>query len=147
MKRLALAVVLLALAGAPPMVRGVSAAEHEGKTEQTVIPATLPAIWQEVQTHEAELGRNIAAKQLDHVHETAFQIRDLVNALPDKSPELDAEKLGKLKANAKFVASLAGRLDESGDAKDQAATEANFKKFQQILKTIAGLYPPEMLKG
>jgi len=66
----------------------------------------------------------------------------LVNALPDKSKDLDAEKLGKLKANAKFVADLAKRLDQAGDSKDQAGTEANFKKLQGILKSIEALYPP-----
>ena len=45
-----------------------------------------------------------------------------------------------------LVADLAKRLDESGDAKNQAGTESNFKKLQGILKTIASLYPPDALK-
>ena len=76
------------------------------------------------------------------MHHHAFAIRDLVNALPDKSKDLAADKLGKLKEEAKFVAVLADRLDKAGDANDQAGTEANFKKLQTVLKEIQSLSPP-----
>jgi hypothetical protein len=46
----------------------------------------------------------------------------------------------------KELADIVKRLDESGDANDQAGTEANFKKLQGILKTIEAQYPPETLK-
>lgn len=146
MKKTRLTIILLALALGLPAVPAVSAAEeHEHEGGKVKIPDTLAGVWQEVKEHEEELGKAIADKKLDGVHEIAFEIRDMVNALPDKS-KLDAEKTAKLKANAKFVDALATRLDESGDAKDQSATEANFKKLQGILETIESLYPPEQLK-
>lgn len=120
--------------------------EHGEKKHADKKPATVGGIWAEVQEHQEQLEKIIADKKLDKVHEVAFEIRDLVNALPGKSGKLDAGSLAKLKANAKFVADLAKRLDESGDSNDQAATEAHFKKLQGILKTIAALYPPEDLK-
>ncbi len=119
---------------------------HEHKEGEAKIPTTVGGIWAEVKEHEEMLAKTIADKKLDKVHEMAFEIRDLVAALPDKSKDLPAEKLAKVKANAKFVADLAKRLDESGDANDQAATEANFKKLQGILKSIESLYPPDALK-
>lgn len=146
MKRTKFTLILLAFAVSVPVVPAVSAAEaseHEGA--KIMIPDTVAGIWKEVQEREAGLGKAIADKKLDGVHEIAFAIRDLVNALPDKS-KLEAEKMAKLKSNAKFVAALAARLDESGDAKDQAGTEANFKKIQGILKVIKSLYSPEQLK-
>ena len=147
MKKTKLTIILLALAVSLPVVPAVSAAEeHEHEGGKAKIPDTVSGIWQEVKEHEEELGQAIAAKKLDGVHEIAFEIRDMVNALPGKS-KLDADKMAKLKSNAKFVAALATRLDESGDAKDQAGTEANFKKLQGILKTIELLYAPEQLKG
>ena len=143
MKRTALITSLLALAVSIWLLPSALAAEeheeHEGG--KIKIPDTAAGILKEVKEHEQELGKIIADKKLDKVHEVAFEIRDLVKALPDKSKDLESEKLGKLKANAKFIASLADRLDKSGDANDQAGTEANFKKLQGLLKEIRSLYP------
>jgi hypothetical protein len=105
------------------------------------IPDTASGILQEIKTQETDLGKTIAAKKLTEVHHFAFAIRDLVSALPGKSTDLGADKLGKLQVNAKFVATLAGRLDTSGDAGNQTETEANFEKLQSILKQIRSLYP------
>lgn len=113
----------------------------EEKEAVTPIPDTVAGILQAVKSNETELGKTIAAKKLDDVHHLAFAIRDLVNALPDKSKDLSDDNLSKLKANAKFVASLADRLDKSGDAGNQAETEANFQKLQGVLKQIMALYP------
>jgi rubrerythrin len=121
--------------------------EHEHKASEAKIPDTVAGIWSEVKEHEEQLGKIIADKKLDKVHEVAFEIRDMVNALSDKSKDLPADKLAKVKSNAKFVADMAKRLDESGDATDQAGTETNFKKLQGILKTIEAQYPPQTLKA
>lgn len=122
-------------------------AEHEHMEGEEKTPATISGIWSEVKEHEEELGKIIADKKLDKVHEAAFEIRDLVNSLHDKSINLlSTDKLVMVNANAKDVADIATRLDESGDAGDQAATEANFKKLQGFLKTINAQYPQEMVK-
>ncbi len=121
---------------AAPRCKGAEPAE-DAKVQ---IPATASAILAKVKQSEADLSKRISDKKLDQVHETAFAIRDLVNALPEKSADLPADQMGKLKTNAKYVADLADRLDASGDNKDQAATEANFKKLQGILRTIESLY-------
>lgn len=119
----------------------LAAEEHEAHEGKVTIPDSAAGIVKEVKEHQAELGKLIADKKLDKVHEVAFEIRDLVNALPDKSTDLNADKLSKVKADAKFVASLADRLDKSGDSKDQAGTEANFKKLQTVLTGIESQYP------
>ena len=147
MKRRLLVIGLLGLAlGVWRLPLTWAADEQEHKEGKAVLPHTAGGIWAEVKEHEEQLGKLIADKKLDKVHEVAFEIRDLVNALPDKSKDLSADKLAKVKANAKFATDLAKRLDESGDTNDQAGTEANFKKLQGILKTIASLYPPDALK-
>jgi len=138
--------VIVALSAALTIVRFASAAEEQGHMEgEAKIPATVGGIWAEVKEHEEELGKIIEDKKLDKVHEAAFEIRGLVNALPDKSEDLPADNLAKVKSNARYVADIANRLDESGDAGDQAATETNFKKLQDFLKTIEAQYPPEIL--
>jgi lipopolysaccharide export LptBFGC system permease protein LptF len=143
MKKTALMTTLLAFAAGIWLTPTTRAWADEEKEAQTKIPATAAGILQAVMEQETELGKTIADKKLDDVHHHAFAIRDLVNALPEKSSDLAAEKLTKLKANAKFVTALAGRLDESGDAKDQAGTESNFKKLQDVLKQIRSLYPSD----
>lgn len=120
-------------------------ADAEGK-EKVKIPDTVEDTWKEIHMHHMELQDVVKNKKLDMVHHHVFGVRDLVNALPDKAKDLPADKLAKVKANAKFVEDLAKRLDESGDANDQAATEANLKKLDGVLKTIASLYPAEVTK-
>lgn len=115
-------------------------ADEEGK-EKVKIPDTVEDTWKEIHKHHMELQDVVKNNKLDMVHHHAFGVRDLVNALPDKSKDLPADKLAKVKANAKFVEDLAKRLDESGDAKDQAATEANLKKLDAIIKTLEAQYP------
>ena len=109
------------------------------------MPESPAGIWAEIQTRQADLAKTIEAKQLEAVHEKAFAVRDGVNALLAKSSDLPAEQVAKLRANAKFVADLAERLDKSGDANDLAATQENFKKLDGILKGIPALYPPGKL--
>jgi len=111
--------------------------EHESKIE---IPATAEAIWQSIDEERQELSKVIEAGKLDEVHHHAFAIRDFVAALPSHSNSLPANKLAKVKANGKFVATLAERLDVSGDAKDKSGTESNFKKLERILKSIRKNY-------
>ena len=144
MKKTALITSLLALAVSVWFVPSAFAADEKDEPEVKItIPDTAAGILKDVKQHEEELAKTISDKKLDDVHHHAFAIRDLVNALPDKSKDLTGDKLSKLKANAKFVADLAKRLDESGDGKDQAGTEANFKKLQGILKQIRSLYPSD----
>ena len=147
MKKTALITSLLALAVSVWLVPSAFAADEKDEPEMKIkIPDTSADILKEVKQHEDELGKTITSKKLDDVHHHAFAIRDLINALPDKSKDLAADKLTKLNANAKFVTSLADRLDKSGDANDQAGTESNFKKLQGVLKEIRALYPDSMAK-
>ncbi|MFA6286129.1 MAG: hypothetical protein WC661_01995 [Opitutaceae bacterium] len=143
MKKFKVSSILLLMALAIRLVPTASAEEEESKIK---IPDTVPAILQAVKTQEDELDQMVTAGKLDHVHEAAFAIRDLVNALADKSTDLPADKLSKIKANAKFVASLADRLDKSGDANDKAATALNFRRLQVILEQIVAQYPAAMPK-
>lgn len=131
-----LSLIAFVIAAAP-----VAMGEEPAEGKKVDIPATASGILAKVKQSEQDLGKMIADKKLDNVHEVAFAIRDLVAALPDKSADLAADKMGKLKSNVKFVADLASRLDETGDKNDQAGTEANFKKLQGILRSIESLYP------
>lgn len=107
--------------------------EHMQGESKVQIPDTRDGILAEIHKHHDELTATVKAKKLDMVHEHAFAIRDLAKALPAKAnPDMK-----KMVENAvKKVSQLAEDLDKSGDAGDQAATEANLKKFDSALKTL-----------
>lgn len=134
----------MGIAFCPPIATAHEPEKNSKEPEK--VPATVDAIWHEVQEHQQELETVIKNKQLSNVHEIAFHIRDLVNAMADKPGNLPAANLSKVKMNAKYLATLANRLDEAGDANDQARTEETYKKFSDLLKAIEAQYPPEMLK-
>jgi hypothetical protein len=107
---------------------------------------TVGELWGGVKAHEKNLQRLVQTKDLGNVHEIAFALRDLVAAMPGQSAQLPPEQLVKLNGNVKYVATLAERLDASGDAKDQAATERNLKQLESVLGAIEALYPEGALK-
>ena len=110
------------------------------KAEQQ-IPATVEGIWQAIDQKTVELDKVIQGGALDQVHHHAFAIRDLVAALPGHSQSLPANKLAKVKGNVKFVATLAKRLDATGDAKDKAGVRSNFDKLKKVLEGMRANYP------
>ena len=124
------------------LTSGLALAQAGEKTEANVsIPATVEAIWESIDQRTDELDHAIQTNVLGEVHHHAYAIRDLVTALPGRSKSLPPDKLAQVKANVAFVSTLAQRLDASGDAKDKAGTEANFKKLKDILNSIRKNYP------
>lgn len=113
----------------------------EKAVTQVQIPATSEAIWLSIDKETKLLDTLIQSGKFEEVHHHAFAIRDLVAALPARSGSLPADKLAQVKANVQFVATLAQRLDATGDAKDKAGTESNFKKLQGVLSMIRADYP------
>ena len=109
-------------------------------TAKTVIPATSAGIWHVIDAKSAELKKTIDVGKLDDVHHQAFAIRDLVAALPARSASLPADKLAKVRGGAKYVATLADRLDATGDAKDQAGTKSNYAKLTMVLAALHANY-------
>ena len=111
----------------------VAQAEHKEQSEKMTIPETADGIMQEIHKHHAELADVVKSKKLADVHHHAFAIRDLANALPAK---VAADKKARVEGSAKNIAKLAEDLDKSGDANDQATTEANLKKLDGVLMVL-----------
>ena len=110
----------------------VAFAQHQDKAKISV-PDTADGILQEIHKHHGELADVVKSKKLADVHHHAFAIRDLANALPDK---VAAAKKARVEGSAKNIAKLAEDLDKTGDAGDQAATEANLKKLDGVLMAL-----------
>lgn len=108
------------------------AAAHEHETS-IKIPATVDGIWKEIKKHQTELDAVVKGKKLSEVHAHAFAIRDLSKPLPSKVHEDHKKHVENL---VKQIAQIAEDLDKSGDAGNQAATEAGVKKLNTALKTL-----------
>ncbi|ODU25126.1 MAG: hypothetical protein ABS95_00860 [Verrucomicrobia bacterium SCN 57-15] len=118
---------------------------HEHKAgEKEKIPDTVEGIFKEIHEHHMELKEIVEKKQLAKVHETAFEIRDLAKALVPKAP---ADKKTQVEGTVKNISKLADDLDASGDANDQAKTEANLKKLDGVLKVLHTQFGMKMEGG
>lgn len=118
-----------------------SAKPTSAEQEKTQIPATAEAIWRAIDQKSAELAKVIQAGSLDDVHHIAFAIRDLVAALPEHSKTLTTEQEAKVQGSVKFVATLAERLDASGDKGDKAGVQDNYDKLKKVLEGLRANYP------
>ena len=107
--------------------------EHKEGVEKVKIPATVDGILTAIHAEQKELADTVKAKKLGDVHHHAFAIRDLAKALPAKANS-DHKKM--VENAVKKVSQIAEDLDKSGDAGDQAKTEANLKQFDAALKTL-----------
>ncbi len=108
-------------------------AGHDMSEMEMKMPDTVEGLLAAIQKHEDELKATIAAKKLDDVHHHAFAIRDLAKALGAKAP---ADKKARVDGAVNNIGKLATALDASGDAGEQAKTEANLKQFDAVLTQL-----------
>jgi YHS domain-containing protein len=103
--------------------------------------ADAAATWADIQAQVTDLAQLVKEKRLDEIHPVAFEIRDLVRTLPDKSKPLGAATLGKLSAQVRIVDRLAEQLDKYGDAGNQPGTVRQHQALLKTLGTIKSFYP------
>jgi len=116
---------------APAKVKGMSTSKL----------ADAAAIWADIQAQVTDLAQLVKEKRLDEIHPVAFEIRDLVRTLPDKSKSLPAPAHKKLEAQVRVVDRLAEQLDKYGDAGNQPGTVRQHQALLKTLGTIKSLYP------
>ncbi len=124
------AIALTGITSQPAFAAEKGHAEHKGKT---VVPDTAEGIMTAIHKAHGELADIVKSKKLADVHHAAFAIRDLANGLPAK---VAADKKARVEGSVKNIAKLAEDLDKSGDDNNQAATEANLKKLDGVLKAL-----------
>lgn len=148
-----------ALAGCGRRDSTTDTAAGPGTPPATTAPATIATgtataagsfedvtkTWREIGQARADLEEHIRAKQLDQVHSAAFEIRDLVRTLPEKSAALPEDSRKSLEAQVKNVDQLARMLDEAGDSHNMPSTHTHQVAMNDALNAIQGLYPPGAL--
>lgn len=135
------AFALLAPIGVARSSEEAGEAGHAAAKETLQIPDKLPDLWYLVLEKQMRLDQIIAAKQLDKVHVAAFEIRDLVQAMPGKTQGFSAENQKKLAESAGRVGDVAKLLDQYGDAADEAKTKDQAARLGTLIKYIESLYP------
>ena len=125
---------------------GTSGSAAPANTASAQIPTTTAAIWQAIDQKTAELKQTVQSGSLENAHHQGFAIRDLVAALGQRSTSLSTDQQAKVNSNVKFVATLADRLDVSGDATDRPASQANYDKLVKVLADLRTSYEPQSSK-
>ena len=132
--------VVYAHEGDDDLAKPVKAPATPAAEAKVQIPATADAIWQAIDQKSDELAKLSQSGSLGDVHHIAFAIRDLVAALPEHSKTLSADQQSKVQGGVKFVATLAERLDASGDANDKAGVQDNYDKLKKVLESLRANY-------
>ncbi len=97
--------------------------------------------WSNVMRDMASFDKIVKAKKWKSVHEAAFAVRDDALLLPSDSKALTPANMKKLKAHLKEIGSLAGELDEAGDANNGRLVTSLAAKFRMHLNMIPSAYP------
>lgn len=113
---------------------------NTAEVSKVAIPSTISEIWKAIDEQAASINQGLKENELTSIHQHAFAIRDLVNALPALSKDLSDEQKKTLQNNLSFVAQLATRLDKAGDANNKEGTQANWGKLEKILTQVRALY-------
>lgn len=98
-------------------------------------------VWGKVKADTAAFDKVVKAKKWKEVHEAAFAVRDDALLLPEASKALSKANMAKLRAHLKMVGSLAGELDEAGDANNGKLVVSLAAKFRTHVNAIPALYP------
>jgi hypothetical protein len=143
MKRLliltAAAALLIAAPGYAQKAR--PAAPKPAAVKPAIRFAEANTVWADIQAQVKDLEQMVQEKRLDEVHPVAFEIRDLVRTLPDKSKILPAANLKKLESQVRIMDRLAEQLDKYADARNHPATVRQQQAVLRALGTIKALYP------
>lgn len=114
------------------------AAHHEAAQH---VPDSISEIWSAIDSEMARLELTVARGELSTVHGIAFEIRDLVRALPGQSGTLPDAKQKLLAGLITRVDEHAANLDRYGDADDVQNTTRELGELNNRLDHIRKLYP------
>lgn len=108
---------------------------HEGATAQVSTEGSVADLIARINREEASLDQIIADAQLSSVHVKAFAVRDLAVAAADRA-QLTGGAKATLDHHIDRIRSLAGALDEAGDAGDLSKTKARQAEFHTELQAL-----------
>ena len=100
------------------------------RIEVTVlIPVTTEALWSQIDEDTRALAQLVAEGKKDEAYAMSETVEALVNAVPEKYPDLAADKKRRVAGQAKNTARV---LDELHDSVDAGKTDQAKKELEQI---------------
>jgi hypothetical protein len=108
------------------------AAEREAVKLSEPAKATLKSIHE----HHKDLTEAVKNKKLETAHEEADAIQDLTEELASQVATGQKPAVEKLEA-------AIGSVHDSAEGNDQAATESNLKKLDEVLKSLSQQFEPK----
>lgn len=138
---LAILTIAAALLTTAPSLRA-----HDGHdSDEPGKPASVAAAFTQIHHLSAALTSQITGKNLQHVHETAEALTEVVAALPDLSKDsLPAEKLKRVEGAARNLAKALDALHDAADESNQAGAEKQLKTVDALLKLLTAQYPADV---
>lgn len=113
-------------------------------------PKNVHEVFLQVDASTYVLEQVVLTNQLSKVHGVAFEVRDLLHFLPEKSQALSVEGQTSLTTSLKRIDQLASLLDKFGDAGDAAQTRQVLDKLAaeiQAMRKTAGIQDAPKVKN
>lgn len=144
LKYVALPIVVLIGFFVVGLPSGVYANEGPGNASIVKIDNStmLWPVWHKIVKIKKELNEVVKSGNLKTVHEFAFAIRDLSKELLKRTTDKDLseKQMSNVKNAVQRIAEVATALDEYGDARDQANTVKELKRFNSLIDFIETQY-------
>lgn len=105
------------------------AAEKDEPKVEVKIPDTADALWSDIDAKFKVLAELVKGKDAKAVYTAAETVEALVRAIPEKYPDLAADKRKRVEGQVKNTARV---LDELHDAMTEGKTAEAAKKLTQI---------------
>ena len=104
--------------------------------EAVKISDAAKATFKSIRGHHKDLTEAVKNKKLETAHEEADAIQDLSDEL------VNQVAAGQKPAVEKLVTAI-GSVHDSAEGNDQAATEANLKKLNEVIKSLTDQFEPK----
>jgi hypothetical protein len=97
------------------------------------LPNTPEGIWTEIHKHQSALQSAVQNKKLDEIHPHAVAVKELTKALVDV---VHPDHKAAVQSGVDKINLAVSDLHQAAHADDQAAAEANFKRFDDAVKQL-----------
>ena len=143
MMRFACACALaIAVAYAGPATAQKKDHSHDKESHFKVTPpADVKAAWTLITTKVSEVEKNLAAKQLEPVHEAGEHLEAAVHVLKEKSTMVSGDKKTRLASAIKQLDKAVDELHHAAEEKDASKMGLGLNKIKGLLPLIQAQYP------
>jgi hypothetical protein len=120
--------------------------DKEEKHFKVTPPADIKAAWTLIAAKVAEVGKLLADKKVEPIHEIGEQLEAAVHVLEEKSTMVMGDKKKRLASALKQLDKAVDDLHHAAEDKDAGRIGVELKKIQGLLPLVEAQYPAGALK-